>query len=93
MLGRVFSQSRGEQEYLTRRFDPFDDARPYIKSRYWSWDRGSRSGYLKRYRVPWRISIQPVRPDFQQARRYDWSPSHDQRGMPRPFGTSSADWW
>jgi hypothetical protein len=24
---------------------------------------------------------------------YDWSPSHDQRGMLRPFGTSSADWW
>jgi hypothetical protein len=24
---------------------------------------------------------------------YTWSPSHDQRGMLRPFGTSSADWW
>jgi hypothetical protein len=57
--------SIGEQEYLMRRFDPFDGARPYIKSRYWSWDNwGSRSGYLKRYRVPWRISIQPIRPDF-----------------------------
>jgi len=22
-----------------------------------------------------------------------WSPSHDQRGMLRPLGTSSADWW
>jgi hypothetical protein len=63
--GSVREISAGEQEYLTRRFDPFDGARPYIKSRYWSWDNwGSRSGYLKRYRVPWRISIQPVRPDF-----------------------------
>jgi hypothetical protein len=24
---------------------------------------------------------------------YTWSPSHDQRGMLRPFGTSSPDWW
>jgi hypothetical protein len=24
---------------------------------------------------------------------YSWSPSHDQCGMLRPFGTSSADWW
>jgi hypothetical protein len=24
---------------------------------------------------------------------YTWSPSHDQCGMLRPFGTSSADWW
>jgi hypothetical protein len=24
---------------------------------------------------------------------YPWSPSHDQCGMLRPFGTSSADWW
>jgi len=63
--GSVREISVGEQAYLTRRFDPFDGARPYIKSRYWSWDNwGSRSGYLKRYRVPWRIGIQPVRPDF-----------------------------
>jgi len=68
--GSVREISGGEQAYLTRRFDPFDGARPYIKSRYWSWDNwGSRSGYLKRYRVPWRISIQPVRPDFDSARK------------------------
>jgi hypothetical protein len=24
---------------------------------------------------------------------YPWSPSHDQCGMLRPFGTSSAEWW
>src|SRR5437879_1381952 len=24
---------------------------------------------------------------------YAWSPSHDQCGILRPFGTSSADWW
>jgi hypothetical protein len=63
--GSVRELSVGEQEYLTRQFQPFDGARPYIKSRYWSWDNwGSRSGYLKRYRVPWRISIQRVRPDY-----------------------------
>lgn len=66
--GSVREISVGEQAYLTRRFDPFDGARPYIKSRYWSWDNwGSRSGYLKRYRVPWRITIQPVRPDYDIA--------------------------
>src|ERR1700742_755303 len=36
--GSVREISVGEQAYLTRRFDPFDGARPYIKSRYWSWD-------------------------------------------------------
>jgi hypothetical protein len=24
---------------------------------------------------------------------YTWNPSHDQCGMLRPSGTSSADWW
>jgi len=24
---------------------------------------------------------------------YPWSPFHDQCGMLRPFGTSSAEWW
>ena len=63
--GSVREISVGEQEHLTRRFHPFDGARPYIKSRYWSWDNwGSRSGYLKGYRVPSRIRVQPVRPDF-----------------------------
>ena len=68
--GSVREISVGEQEYLKRRFNPFDGARPYIKSRYWSWDNwGSRSGYLKRYRVPSRIMIQPVRPDFDTVIR------------------------
>ncbi|HTB86589.1 MAG TPA: hypothetical protein VK743_01485 [Steroidobacteraceae bacterium] len=66
--GSVREISAGEQEYLKRHFDPFDGARPYIKSRYWSWDNwGSRSGYLKRRRVPWRITIQPVRLDYDSA--------------------------
>ena len=66
--GSVRETSAGEQAYLAQRFDPFDGARPYIKSRYWSWDNwGSRSGYLKRYRVPLRITIQPVRPDYDTA--------------------------
>jgi hypothetical protein len=63
--GSVREISVGEQAYLERRFHPFDGARPYIKSRYWSWDNwGSRSGYLKRHRVPSRIIIQRVRPDY-----------------------------
>lgn len=66
--GSVREISAGEQAYLERRFDPFDGARPYIKSRYWSWDNwGSRSGYLKRYRVPSRIAIQPVRADYDNV--------------------------
>jgi hypothetical protein len=66
--GSVREVSAGEKAYLAQRFHPFDGARPYIKSRYWSWDNwGSRSGYLKRSRVPFRITIQPVRPDYDTA--------------------------
>jgi hypothetical protein len=66
--GSVREISPGEKAYLERKFEPFDGARPYIKSRYWSWDNwGSRSGYLKRSRVPRRLAIQPVRADYDSV--------------------------
>jgi hypothetical protein len=33
------------------------------------------------------------RSDIRMKSTYTCSPSHDQRGMLRPLGTSSADWW
>ncbi len=30
---------------------------------------------------------------WSAVKSYTWSPSHDQCGMLRPFGTSSAEWW
>src|SRR2546426_7098391 len=32
-------------------------------------------------------------PVWSAGESYAWTPSHDQCGMLRPFGTSSADWW
>jgi hypothetical protein len=31
--------------------------------------------------------------DADAVSSYSWSPSHDQRGIFRPPGTSSAEWW
>src|SRR5580693_9386747 len=42
---------------------------------------------------PVRRATLPARVPSSPARLYDWSPSHDQRGMLRPFGTSSAESW
>jgi hypothetical protein len=66
--GSVRELSQGEQEYLSKKFDPFDGARPYIKSNYRSLDGwGSLSGYLERRRVPSIVEIQNVNPGYDMA--------------------------
>ena len=66
--GSVRELSQGEQAYLSRKFDPFDGARPYLKSNYRSLDGwGSQSGYMERRRVPSIVEIQPVNPDYDMA--------------------------
>src|SRR5690348_3153047 len=57
--------SPGERAYLSEKFSGGDGGRPYIKFRYESVDGwGSRSGFIERRRVPARIAILPVHPDY-----------------------------
>jgi hypothetical protein len=63
--GTVRELSEDERRYLSQGFSPSDGARPYIKLFYRSRDGwGSRSGFLPRKRVPSRITIEPVNPQF-----------------------------
>lgn len=63
--GSVRELSPDEREYLSKDFHPADGARPYIKSSYESEDGwGSVSGFLPRKRVPGRIAVEPVNPDY-----------------------------
>lgn len=66
--GSVRELSPGEQDYLSQKFLGGDGGRPYIKSSYESsngW--GSQSGYIRRRRVPSRIAILPVNPNYDTA--------------------------
>jgi hypothetical protein len=63
--GTVRELSQDERDYLSQDFSPGDGARPYIKLFYRSrngWR--SKSGFLLRKRVPSRITIEPVNPQF-----------------------------
>jgi hypothetical protein len=40
-----------------------------------------------------RMEVRSALHRWSAVESYTWSPSHDQCGMLRPFGTSSADWW
>ena len=63
--GSVRELSPAEQTYLSREFSGADSDRPYIKSSYRSRDGwGSLSGFIERRKVPARIKILPVHPDF-----------------------------
>ena len=63
--GSVRELSPNEQEYLEKRFSPFDGARPYIKSSYESLDGwGSMSGFIPRKEIPTDIRIDPVNPQY-----------------------------
>lgn len=63
--GTARELSPDEQSYLSQEFSGFDGGRPYIKSAYGSRDGwGSRSGYIERRRVPLRVRILPVHPDY-----------------------------
>ena len=63
--GTVRELSPAERRYLSTTFDGADGARPYVKSAYRSRDGwGSISGYVERRRVPRRIVIGPVHPEY-----------------------------
>ena len=66
--GSVRELSPEEQAYLSEEFHGSDSGRPYIK---WSYESrngwGSQSGFIERRRVPARIEILPVHPDYDAA--------------------------
>jgi hypothetical protein len=63
--GSVRELSPAEKAYLSEEFSGGDSGRPYIKSTYMSRDGwGSISGFIARRRVPVRIKILPVHPDY-----------------------------
>jgi len=63
--GSVRELSPSECAYLSTEFSGADGGRPYIKTRYESRDGwGSLSGFIERRRVPSRIVIEPVHPDY-----------------------------
>jgi hypothetical protein len=63
--GSVRELSRDEREYLSQDFHPGDGGRPYIKSSYESHDGwGSVSGFVLRKRVPRKIAVEPVNPNY-----------------------------
>jgi len=63
--GSARELSPGEQAYLSEQFPGGDSSRPYIKSSYESHDGwGSQSGFIERRRVPSRITILPVHPNY-----------------------------
>jgi hypothetical protein len=66
--GSVRELSEGEKEYVSQRFMVGDGARPWIKPSYRSRDGwGNLSGYVERRRLPSRISIHPVNPNYDAA--------------------------
>jgi len=63
--GSARELSPGEIDYLSQEFQGGDGDRPYIKFSYESrngW--GSFSGFIERRRVPRRIAIAPVNPEY-----------------------------
>lgn len=66
--GTVRELSPEEVVYLMQEFSGGDGGRPYIKSSYESTDGwGSQSGFIERHRVPSRITISPVNPNYDMA--------------------------
>jgi hypothetical protein len=76
--------SPGERAYLSEDFAGGDGARPYIKGNYVSRDGwGSRSGFIERRRIPSRIKILPVHPDYDSREKelgFDLLGSHRAAG-------------
>jgi hypothetical protein len=82
--GSVRDLSPGEQAYLSEQFSAGDSGRPYIKSRYKSADGwGSQSGFIERRRVPSRITILPVHPNYDVLEK---ELGHDMLGSLRAAG-------
>ena len=66
--GSARELSPAEQSYLSEEFSGGDGGRPYIKWSYESRDGwGSKSGFIERRRVPARIVILPVNPEYDAA--------------------------
>ena len=66
--GSVRELSPNEQKYLSTDFHGADGGRPYIKPKYETKNAwGSLSGYLERRRVPGRVAIAPVNPNYDAA--------------------------
>lgn len=82
--GSARELSPGEQAYLSEEFSGGDGGRPYIKSNYESrngW--GSLSGFIERRKVPARVKILPVHPDFDAREKelgFDILDSHRAAG-------------
>jgi hypothetical protein len=82
--GSVRELSPAEQAYVSTEFQFGDGARPYIKGSYESRDGwGSRSGFLLRRRVPKRLVIAAVNPDFDTAVK---TLQYDRLGFARAAG-------
>jgi hypothetical protein len=82
--GSVRELSPGEQAYLSEQFSGGDGGRPYIKSNYESSDGwGSQSGFIERHRVPSRITILPVHPNYDALEK---ELGHDILGPNRAAG-------
>lgn len=66
--GSVRELSPEERKYLSEEFHGGDSGRPYIKTSYESHDGwGSKSGFIPRRRVPSRMEILPVHPNYDAA--------------------------
>ena len=82
--GSARELSPGEQAYLSEQFSGGDSGRPYTKSNYKSSDGwGSQSGFIERRRVPSRITILPVHPNYDALEK---ELGHDMLGSHRAAG-------
>jgi hypothetical protein len=66
---------------------------PFGRIHPFGWQGGSAT-MVNMKLAPTGSKLGPLRVSCMSAvESYTWSPSHDQRGMLRPSGTSSVDWW
>lgn len=90
--GSVREVSPAERAYLSEEFTPADGGQPYIKSRYKSRDGwGSQSGFILRRRVPAKIQILPVHPDFDERCKELQQISPTPYHMPDDIVTANPD--
>ncbi len=76
--------SPDEQTFLSGKYSGGDGGRPYVKSRFGSSDGwGSQSGFIERRRVPARVTIKPVHPNYDTLVK---QLRHDKLGVLRAAG-------
>lgn len=84
--GSVRELSEGEKKYVSQKFMFGDGARPWVKPTYRSVDGwGNLSGYLERRRLPSRIAIHPVNPNYDMTIK---DLNEDALGVSRACGDS-----